>query len=107
MLLCKFATFKSIFLKSIIRSTLAHRVEINHAYGYVYLCVSLQLPIISIRDPDWDAVSDQCPFCSAPATSFYGHDGAPGGKSTLGMNTHHQKESIKHCNSTNLQAVKG
>lgn len=47
----------------------------------------LQIPVLPVRQSDWHAVSGQCCVCSAAAAPVSGHDGTPGWRPVLGMNT--------------------
>uniref|UniRef100_A0AAQ4QKI9 Solute carrier family 43 member 2 n=1 Tax=Gasterosteus aculeatus aculeatus TaxID=481459 RepID=A0AAQ4QKI9_GASAC len=43
------------------------------------------VPVLSVRQPDGDAVPDQRPVRSAPAAPLHGHGGTPGGGPPLGQ----------------------
>lgn len=54
----------------------------------------VQVPLLSVWQPDWHAVPDQRSVRSAPAATLPGHGGAPGGRPLMGEKTYEMENKF-------------
>lgn len=66
----------------------------------------MQVPVLSVWQPDWHAVPDQRSVRPAPAAPLPGHGGTPGGRPLMGKNAYKtQKEKYIHFCWLRVQSV--